>query len=246
MTTPAPSRIRSIVALRISLAAGLLILVLTVLSALREPVRPCGDLPSGYAPIIAFELARTADDLAAIFGPPGDPCRAGVVEAMDAINWIDVLAFIPLYGAFMIFFFAGMRERDGRLARLGIWVSVVAVLGDYAENACLMHLTPALDPASIWLALLPWATAIKWVALGVAAGIAALIYARASDRRAWHILAAIGCFVSLLVSLAAMASPHRFGPMLSPAIGVSWLTFLVTALLDSFAGNAARRATAVR
>ena len=81
-------------AFRISLAAGLLVLAVTLFSATQEPVRPCGNLPQNYAPIIAFELARNAADLEAIFGTQ-EPCRAEVIERMDAINVVDVLVYIP-------------------------------------------------------------------------------------------------------------------------------------------------------
>jgi hypothetical protein len=235
MTTS--SRISSVVALRISLAAGVIILALTVLSALQPPIQSCGNLSKDYAPIIAFELARSAYDLEAIFGRPDSACRPGVIAALDSINWIDVYAFIPLYGAFMIFFFLGMRDRDARLARLGVWISVLAVLGDHAENTCLMNLTPELDASSVWLSLLPWATGVKWIGLGVAAGVAALIFSRAPDRRAWHIIAALGCFASLLISIAAMVSPIAFGPVLSTGIGVSWVLFLVTAFIELVGGK---------
>ena len=153
-------------AFRISFAAGLLVLAVTLFSATQPPVQPCGNLPQNYAPIIAFELARSPADLDAIFG--NEPCRSGVVERMDAINLVDVLVYIPVYGVFMAFFFLGMRGRHAALGTLGFRIAVSAALGDYAENACLMNLTPQLDPASIWFTLLPWATGIKWLGLGVA------------------------------------------------------------------------------
>ena len=109
-------------AFRISLAAGLLVLAVTLLSATQEPVRPCGNLPQNYAPIIAFELARSAADLQAIFGTQ-EPCRSTVVERMDAINLVDVLVYIPAYGVFMAFFFLGMRSRHAVLGTLGFRIS---------------------------------------------------------------------------------------------------------------------------
>ena len=63
-----------------------------------------------------------------------------IIERMDAINLVDVLVYIPAYGVFMAFFFLGMRERHASLATLGFRVTIIAVLGDYAENACLMNL----------------------------------------------------------------------------------------------------------
>jgi hypothetical protein len=160
-------------AFRISFAAGLLVLAVTLFSATQAPVQPCGNLPQNYAPIIAFELARSAADLEAIFGTQ-EPCRSEVIGRMDAINLVDVLVYIPVYGVFMASFFLGMRTRNPSLGRLGFRVAVVAALGDFAENACLMNLTPQLDPTSTWFTLLPWATGIKWLGLGVAAAIAAV------------------------------------------------------------------------
>jgi hypothetical protein len=244
MTTPVPS-IHPRLAFRISLVAGLAILALTVMSALQGPVRPCGDLRAGYAPIVAFELARDEADLTALFGRPGDPCRAQVIEHMDAINWIDVLVFIPLYGVFMAFFFVGMHPSALRLARLGVQITILACLGDYAENTCLMQLTPALDAGSTWLALLPWATGVKWLGLGLAAGVAALIFARTRTQAWWHALAALACVVALAVTIAALAAPRTFGPILSPAIGLSWLAYLVTATVGAFRAGPVQRGETV-
>lgn len=215
-------------AFRISLAAGLLVLAVTVMSALSEPPRPCGTLPQNYAPIIAFELARSAADLEAIFGTT-EPCRAAMIERMDAVNVVDVLVYIPVYGAFMAFFFLGMRGRNAALGTLGFRISIVAILGDYAENLCLMSLTPALDPTSVWFALLPWATAVKWLALGVAAAIAAVIYFRAAGARVLNIFAGLVCAAAFLSTVAAMAMPAQFGPLVGLGVGLSWLVYLFTA-----------------
>lgn len=215
-------------ALRISLAAGLLVLAVTLLSLMNEPPQPCGDLPKNYAPIIAFELARSPADLEAIFGTT-EPCRSTMVDRMDAVNLMDVLVYIPAYGVFMAFFFLGLRGRDAGLGTLGFRISIIAVLGDYAENACLMNLTPALDPTSMGFALLPWATAVKWLGLGAAAAIAAAIYLRATSARALNILAGLVCGVAAVSTVAAMAMPAKFGPLVSLGIALSWLIYLFTA-----------------
>jgi hypothetical protein len=220
-------------AFRISLAAGLLVLAVTVLSATQEPVRPCGNLPQNYAPIIAFELARSADDLQAIFGTQ-EPCRSAVVASMDAINLVDVLVYIPAYGVFMAFFFLGMRARHAALGTLGFRIAVLAALGDYAENACLMSLTPAVDPSSAWFALLPWATGVKWLGLGAAAAIAAAIYVKSTHARAFNVAAALLCAAAFVGTVAAIAVPARFGPMIGPGVGLSWLVYLITAAAAAF------------
>jgi hypothetical protein len=220
-------------AFRISFAAGLLVLLVTLFSATQEPVRPCGNLPQNYAPIIAFELARSAQDLQAIFGTQ-EPCRSAVVERMDAINLVDVLVYIPVYGLFMACFFLGMRARHASLGTLGFRIAVIAALGDFAENACLMNLTPQLDPTSTWFTLLPWATGIKWLGLGVAGAIAAAIYVKSSGARVWNYLAALLCAAAFLGTVAAIAVPAMFGPLVSLGVGLSWLVYLITAGAASF------------
>ena len=220
-------------AFRISFAAGLLVLAVTLFSTTQVPVQPCGNLPQNYAPIIAFELARSPADLDAIFGTQ-EPCRTTVVERMDAINLVDVLVYIPVYGVFMAFFFLGMRGRNASLGTLGFRMAVLAALGDYAENACLMNLTPQLDPASIWFTLLPWATGFKWLGLGVAGAIAAAIYVKSAGVRVWNYLAALLCAAAFLSTAAAIAAPAMFGPLVSLGVGLSWLVYLITAGAASF------------
>ena len=224
-------------AFRISFAAGLLVLAVTLMFGTQDPVHPCGNLPGNYAPIIAFELARSPADLEAIFGSadgePGD-CRSLAVQRVDAINLVDVLAYIPAYGVFMACFFLGMRARHATLGTLGFRVAIVAALGDFAENACLMSLTPALDPTSPWFALLPWATAVKWLGLGVAAAIAAAIYWRSASARALNIVAGLVCAAAFLSTAAAIAVPAKFGPLVGLGVGLSWLMYLITAAAAAF------------
>jgi hypothetical protein len=220
-------------AFRISFAAGLLVMAVTLLSATQEPVRLCGNLPQNYAPIIAFELARSADDLQAIFGTQ-EPCRSAVVARLDAINLVDVLVYIPAYGVFMAFFFLGMRARNAALGTLGFRIAAVAALGDFAENACLMSLTPAVDPSSTWFALLPWATGVKWLGLGLAAAIAAAIYVKSAGTRVLSIVAALMCTAAFLSTLAAIAAPAKFGPTVGLGVGLSWLVYLIAAAAAAF------------
>jgi hypothetical protein len=215
-------------AFRISLAAGLLVLGVTLFAATQEPARPCGNLQSNYAPIIAFELARNAADMEAIFGTQ-EPCRTEMIERMDAVNVVDVLVYIPAYGVFMAFFFLGMRGRHASLGTLGLRTSIVAILGDYAENACLMNLTPQLDTASPWFALLPWATGVKWLALGAAGAVAATIYVKSGGARLWSLLAALLCAAAFVSTVAAIAMPSMFGPLISLGVALSWITYLITA-----------------
>lgn len=224
-------------AFRISFATGLLVLAVTLMFAMQEPVQPCGKLPRNYAPMLAFELARNTTDLQAIFGREGNglsDCRDLAVQRLDAVNVVDVLVYIPAYAVFVACFFLGMRARDATLGTLGFRVAIVAALGDFAENACLMSLTPEVDPTSVWFALLPWATAVKWHGLGVAAAIAAAIYWRSSRARVLNIVAGLLCAVAFLSTAAAIAVPAMFGPLVGLGVGLSWLMYLITAAAGAF------------
>jgi hypothetical protein len=51
-------------------------------------------------PILAFELARTPGDVAALFG--SGACRASLIDAQNTGLWLDALGFIPSYTAFLV------------------------------------------------------------------------------------------------------------------------------------------------
>lgn len=221
---------------RVCLGAGLVILLLTFMSGQQSLAQPCGALAKNYAPIVAFELARSEADLQLIFGAPGSSCRDEVIARMDSINWMDVLVFIPVYGTLLVCFFLGARAWNVALANIGVKLALAAIVADYLENLCLMLLTPQLDATSFWMMLLPWATGAKWLALGAAAAVAGSIFITLKPRK--FLLAttpaALVCWLALLITIAALALPPRFGPVLSPAIGASWLVFLVTSLTQAF------------
>ncbi len=232
--------IHSRAAWRVCLGAGLLIVLLTFMSGQQSLAQPCGGLAENYAPIVAFELARSAVDLQAIFGAPGDPCRDEMIARMDSINWMDVLVFIPAYGTFLVAFFLGMRARNVPLADLGVKLALAAIVTDYIENLCLMLLTPQLDATSSWMALLPWATGAKWLALGAAAAVAGIIFITIWPRRFLPAIApaALICWIALGVTIAALIAPAKFGAVLSPAIGATWVVFLITAFTQAFRSSA--------
>src|SRR5690349_15013397 len=104
---------------RISVLLGLVVLALAIVSSLQPAPPVCGNLRAGYAPIIAFELARSVSDLHAIFGDAPGACRDAIVARMDTIDWMDSLLFIPCYGAFLVFFFLGRTSKSRSLAFAG-------------------------------------------------------------------------------------------------------------------------------
>lgn len=211
-------------AARRSLAAALVVLGLALLSPFLAPT-PCGDLAAGYPPIVALELARSQADLDALFGAVPSACRETLVRAIDLADWVDTFVFAPSYGLFLALFFASMRARSERAARLGIGLAVTAVAFDLLENACLLTLTGSLDAGSTAAALLPWMTGVKWVALGLAALPEAWIFLR-HEGLAPKVGAAMALVAPIGVGLA-LATPARFGATIALAVTCAWVPCLV-------------------
>lgn len=216
------------IAHRISLLFGLVILALAVVSGLQQAPPVCGNLKAGYAPIIAFELVRSVTDLHAIFGNAPGACRSAIAAHMDSINWIDSLAFIPAYGAFLIFFFLGHTTKSRSMSYAAVAIVVIACLADYVENYALFHLSSNPD-SPVWIPLLIGATETKWVGLGVAAFAAVLLL------EGWLGWAAIVfCGVGLLASLLTLPASATVGPYLSNAIAIGWIFLLAVDGYESF------------
>jgi len=80
------------------------------------------------------------------------------------------------------------------------------------------------DVTSVALMALPWATGLKWLALGLAGAVGGTILIR-SGRMNYP--AAALCALGLIGTVLAIANPHLFGAYASDAVTLSWLVFLV-------------------
>jgi hypothetical protein len=218
-------------AYRISLAAGVVVLSFSILSAVLKPVPVCGELASDYAPIIAFEMARSVADLHAIFGDTPGECRAAIATQLDSINVIDCLFYIPAYGTFLAFCFFGLRSRNRRLGTVAALVTIVACAADYAENFCLFRLSANPDIDSPWLMHLGRTTEVKWIGLGIASAIGGAILWKTSS---WWRLTSIPCAFALLAALITIPYPAIAGPYLSLAFAAGWLVFVAVVARESF------------
>ena len=217
---------------RIAVAAGAVVIALVMVTTVASP-STCGNLPARYPPIVAFELARSGHDLEAVFGDRRHRfarCRHNMIAKMDTLNHADFALFIPAYGAFLIASLVGLGRRGRRFTGAGIGFVALAMAGDVAENICLLGLTPALDPTSIWLAILPWVSGVKWLALG---GVGALVAAglwRTAER---HRLSIGLCLLTPAAAIAGLADPHRFGPLLVTGIAASWAILFIDGLVQA-------------
>ena len=215
---------------RISLGGAAVVLLLTLWSLFQAAPTVCGGLAPSYSPVIAEELARSVADLQAIFGNAPSACRTAMAAHLNLITWIDCLVFVPAYGVFLLFFFFAMAPRDDRSAFIGFVLSAVAVVADYVENVCLFQITASPDVAGFALAILPWATGIKWLALGLAGAVGGTILIQ-SGRMNYP--AAALCGLTFLGSVLAIANPHLFGTFVSDAVALSWVVFLIVDIRQS-------------
>ena len=222
-------------AYRISLGGAAVIVLLVIFSLFQAPMVACGGLAHGYAPVIAEELARSAGDLQAIFGSGASACRATLAHQIFVATWIDCLLFVPAYGAFLLFFFLAMVPRDDRSALIGFLLSALAIVADYIENICLFQITAAPDVAGFSLAVLPFATGAKWLALGLGGAVGGTILIQ-SGRLNYP--AAALCGLSFFGVVLGIANPHLFGAMISNAVALAWLVFLVVDVRQILPGSA--------
>lgn len=217
---------------RVSLTAGLLVLVLTVVSGIVARMVPCGGLPKTYAPILAFELARTPTDLVALFGAEPSACRDVLITTAHRATIGDYALYMPAYGLFLLAWFVALRARRPSLARAGIALAVIALVGDALENVCLFGILAQPVSESPALAWLPWATNVKWVALGA---IGVLVAIAVGSRGVAGKIGARFALIAPLGVVASIVSPPLFGPLLALAVAVSWVVMLVVAGRDGFA-----------
>ena len=199
------------------------------------PSQACSGQETPWTPpFLAFQLARTTNDIEAVFGRDGDPCRAGMVAALDLANKVDLIAFIGMYSGFLAcFFLALLRSGFTGLARAGLVAAVAACLFDVLETSIQLYITSSLPGTVTSLVFLTIGSTGKFLGLTVAAicaGAAMLARGGILGR-----LAGAACVAGgLMVVLGLNYSPAR--PALRAGIVIAWLVMLLYA-----AGSAMRR-----
>lgn len=186
-------------------------------------------MPAGA--VVQFELARNSQDLARIFGVGEASCGPRIIAALDAVNRLDLLAFIPTYTAFGIaaaLYLSGGTLRP--LALAAIIAAVLAAAGDYLETATLLQITQTLGAAE---PLLPRSQAGAWskFTLLAAHGVfcAGLCFLAVKRRT---ILGALLLLPAPAVALAAY-DHLRFANVMNAAFALAWVGLLVSAIIAS-------------
>ncbi|MDP1631115.1 MAG: hypothetical protein Q8L66_06815 [Caulobacter sp.] len=203
---------------------GLASAAVTVAFQQLAAVKAAGTCMSSGA-VIQFEFARTAAELAAVFGPAA--CRAPTLAAMDAINHLDIAAYIPAYTAFGICaaMWLGRRAR-APLVRAAIAAAAVAFVADMVETTTLLQITKDLAAAEPLLPRSSTAAWIKFAALAAHALLLALLCLRATPRR--RILAVL-VVLPAIGTIAARIDPAANTPLMTLGFALAWMAMLLLA-----------------
>jgi len=214
-----------------TVVAGVATLGLFVVFALLPEVRAAaGCMPAGA--VVKFEFARHVDDLLAIFGPADGACRPLTIAAMDAINRIDLIAFIPAYTAFCIC--AALYLSGGSWGRplvvAAVAAAVLAAFADMLETTTLLDITRTLDEPGDLLATSQLGAWSKFALLAAHALFCAGLCLVAAPRRP---ILGIALLLPTL-GVAAAASDHiALAGVMNAAFAIAWLALLVFATKDA-------------
>lgn len=209
--------------------AGLATLAVTLLFRALPEVAS-GRAAECYAAPPVIEFARTAQQASALFG--SGECRAMTLTAMDAINRLDMAAYIPAYTLFAVFgaIFAARGARP-RLALLAILAAITALVADYVETTTLLAITADFDTATDAMTVRASTAAwIKFFALGAHGLLVAAVCFRTAPRR-WIVGAAL--VLPMLGVIAAATDPDTRTGLMTLGMTVGWLTLMAFAAKEA-------------
>lgn len=185
--------------------------------------------PGEVSPVVSeFQRAQTQDDLDLVFGSPPN---ADVVAALNAVNRLDLYAFIPAYTLFLI---AAALMLAGGARRAWAWVMIapalVGAVADAFETATQLQLTGDWNRTSEILPLIAPAHWVKYGVLGVnAAAVAGFCMFNAPRR--WLLgAAALPVLPALLVVLFGVVDQPR---LFSAAFALFWVTLLLVSVREA-------------
>lgn len=219
--------------------AGLVTLVISYYFGEIPNIEGCatdaGDASIGS--IIAFELVRAPDHVAALFG--AEPCTANFLAAMRHATWVDALGFIPAYTAFLICGLIALRKYSSSVAGIGIAAIAAAAIFDQIEGFWLFSIMAHLPGTQGHINWLIPAVRLKFMLLGVGAiAIGVLLVRRKGLGFVFGPIIAIGG----VLSLALIVDDRYVGIALQGSV-IAWLTLFVAALAYAIAGMNLRTLT---
>ncbi|RYD56726.1 MAG: hypothetical protein EOP60_05000, partial [Sphingomonadales bacterium] len=187
---------------------------------------PCG--PSGGAgAVIALELVRSAEQVSALFG--SEPCTSRLIAAQREALWLDLLAFIPAYTAFLALGACALRRSGMVLALVAMSVFLAAGMLDEVEGAVLFKLLGNLPGTQAMYDGLFWTVRPKFALLGLGEILLAALLWRGP------LLGKIAAGLLLAGGLASLFflfnDPHA--PAMMKAHSFAWGALLIVAVVGA-------------
>jgi len=209
----------------IQLTGLLYIILLIVLLGIFPSGAP--GLPNGFkTPIVAFEFARTPEDIRAIFDITPAEAREAYIEKMDRGNRLDFV-FMAVYSLFLFLFSVKCHEAGrNKILLMGALFSITALAGDIIENIQLLGITEniAVGTFQEHLHLLHFFTWIKWMSICLVFAVLSLYFYRGTVFS--KILAFFGV-LALAAGIAAFFDGAVMKEALAIVVGLEF--FLLTA-----------------
>lgn len=199
---------------------------LPAVTAAYEP----GALPGAVS---AFQRSATMADLAAVFG---DPPNAAIVTAQDAVNTLDLYAFIPAYTLFLV---ATAAMIGGGGKRTLHWAAIasafVAAGADAVETWAQLRVTAGLENSpGAYLAYVAPSHWVKYFALAASAFFIAGVSLLGAPRRwALGVLGLLPLPCVLAVWTGAVQDPR----LISGPIAAFWVALLALAAREALRGR---------
>lgn len=189
--------------------------------------------------VVQFEFARNGADLINIFGAADSACRPLVVSAMDAVNQVDVIAFIPAYTSFCICAALFLAEGAWRrpLVIIAIGTALIAAAADYLETLSLLGITQMLDAPGQLLQYSQLGAWSKFILLAAhAVFCAGICYTGEKQRLILGSLLMLPAF-----GVAAAWYDHiNLSNLMAGAFTLSWASLLVMAIVSVVRAKGAR------
>jgi hypothetical protein len=146
-------------------AAGLGAITIGVLLWLGLSAPPVGCGETASSPVMAFQAARSAMDLANIFGSGPSACRSIVVEGLATGSKADLFVFIPAYGAFLGCIIVALHERWAMITIFLIATLIATLSGDIAETTTQLQILKNIDAGPQFLSILVAGNGLKTIGL---------------------------------------------------------------------------------
>lgn len=185
-----------------------------------QPAIDCGSgaVPSRVA-LGAFQMARSEAGLLSAIG-----CNARL-DILNAMNRVDLLAFIASYGLFLML--GTLALTHGRLRRIVLTFFAVALAGDVLETATQLWIGARWPFVTTqMLSLLAVGSTVKWAGIALGLGAAGIDIAREHRGVTRWLGVAVAVFGVLGLAVFVRPAPPPF-------VAVAWLALLIACALNA-------------